>query len=76
VVPLVFEGVVLDIEFFRGLLDRVSILGGQKIEGVFVKNYARFNPDKKVMMAKYVSEAFKEIHQGEWKSANPGFTET
>ena len=56
----------------RHLLERVSFLGGQKIEGVVVKNYARFNPhDKKCLMAKFVSEAFKEVHGAEWKEKNP-----
>lgn len=71
-VPLVFQGVVNSAEQFLGMLDRVSILGGAKVEGVVVKNYARFGPDKKVLVGKFVSEAFKEIHQGEWKKANPG----
>jgi hypothetical protein len=34
-------------------------------------NYNVFGPDKKVIMAKYVSEAFKEIHGKEWKVTNP-----
>ena len=53
------------------ILDRESILGGQKIEGFVVKNYSLYGPDKKVLMAKFVSERFKEIHRKEWKFANP-----
>lgn len=49
-----------------------SILGGCKIEGFVVKNYALFTPDKKIAIAKYVSEAFQEKHRDEWKTANPG----
>jgi hypothetical protein len=71
VVPLVFKGRVTSADQFRAMLDRVSFLGGQKIEGIVVKNYQRFGPDKKALMGKYVSEHFKEIHQGEWKAANP-----
>jgi hypothetical protein len=71
VVPLIYQGRIASIEQFRPMLDRVSFLGGQKIEGVVVKNYNRFGPDKKVLMGKFVSEAFKEIHGGEWKKANP-----
>jgi hypothetical protein len=71
VVPLIYEGRIASVEQFRGMLDRVSFLGGQKIEGLVVKNYSRFGPDKKALMGKYVSEAFKEIHGGEWKKANP-----
>ena len=36
-----------------------------------VKNYARFGRDKKVLMGKLVSEAFKEVHGKEWKRENP-----
>lgn len=71
VVPLVFEGMIESAEHFRSMIDRVSALGGQKVEGVVVKNYRRFGPDKKVLMGKFVSEAFKEVHASEWKAANP-----
>ena len=71
IVPLVFEGMVSDVNVFRGFLDRESCLGGQKIEGVVVKNYVRFGQDKKVLLGKFVSEAFKEVHKKEWKASNP-----
>ncbi len=71
VMPLIHEGVIESAEQFRTMIDRVSVLGGQKVEGVVVKNYNRFGPDKKVLMGKFVSEAFKEIHGAEWKAANP-----
>jgi len=70
-IPVLFQGAVKSIEFFRELLDTPSFLGGQKIEGVVVKNYARFGLDKKVLMGKFVSEAFKEVHAAEWKKENP-----
>lgn len=70
-VPLVFEGVIETPEQFRAMLDCTSVLGGQKIEGVVVKNYRRFGPDKKVLIGKFVSEAFKEVHAAEWKKENP-----
>jgi len=59
------------LDVLRGMLDRKSILGGQ-IEGIVLKNYARYGVDKKVLMAKYVSEAFVEKHTGDWKERNPG----
>lgn len=66
-VPLLFDGEWnSDIGAFKGLLETNSILGGVKIEGVVIKNYALFGPDKKVLMAKYVSEAFKEAHAESW----------
>lgn len=55
----------------RAHLDRESVLGGAKVEGVVVKNYQRFGRDGKVLVGKYVSEAFKEVHGKEWKKSNP-----
>jgi hypothetical protein len=60
------------IDKVKGLLECNSILGGTKIEGIVFKNYKKFGRDKKVLMGKYVSEAFKEIHGKEWKRNNPG----
>jgi hypothetical protein len=56
----------------ESLLHADSFLGGQKVEGVVFKNYTQYGVDKKVLMAKHVSEAFKEVHRGAWKEANPG----
>ncbi len=61
----------LNTEFFLSLLERESILGGTKIEGFVVKNYTQFGQDKKVLMGKFVSEMFKEIHGKEWGKSNP-----
>lgn len=73
-VPVIFEGRLESTDQLLGFLDRTSVLGGQKIEGVVIKpaRYDRFGLDKKVLMAKYVSEAFKEVHAREWKKSNPG----
>ncbi len=72
-VPLLFEGVISGIEEFRRFLDKESVLGGQKIEGVVIKpvGYALYGLDKKVLMGKFVSEAFKEVHSHAWKESNP-----
>jgi len=70
-VPLLYSGVVSDLEMFNDFLQRVSVLGGCKIEGVVVKNYSLFTIEKKVAMGKYVSESFKEIHSGEWRAKKP-----
>lgn len=75
IVPLVFEGIIENVEHFRSMIDRTSALGGQKVEGVVVKNYNRFGPDKKVLMGKFVSESFKEVHAAEWKAMNPSKTD-
>lgn len=54
----------------RAFLQLDSVLGGQKIEGVVIKpaRYDLFGRDKKVLMGKFVSEAFKETHAAEWKT--------
>jgi hypothetical protein len=56
------------------MLDRDSYLGGAKIEGVVIKNYAkpylladRYLP---IMSAKFVSEEFKEVHRANWSRDN------
>lgn len=70
VVPTLFKGMINDPQEIRAFLELESILGGQKIEGVVIKpaNYDLFGRDKKVLMGKFVSEAFKEVHAGEWKA--------
>jgi len=70
-VPVMFVGTVHSLAELEGFLDRASILGGTKVEGVVVKNYALFTPEKKVAMGKYVSEAFKETHDVDWRKRNP-----
>jgi hypothetical protein len=74
VVPKLYEGRITNLQEFRSFLDTESVLGGQKIEGVVVKpvGYGLFGRDKKVLMGKFVSEAFKEVHGAAWKEANPG----
>jgi hypothetical protein len=71
VVPILHCGRVGDASTLLAFLSTVSILGGQKIEGVVVKNYSRYGLDKKALMGKYVSEAFREVHGGEWRKNNP-----
>lgn len=71
-VPLLYQGRIESADQIRAMLERTSFLGGQKVEGVVVKNYARFGTDKKALMGKYVSEQFKEAHTGAWKESNPG----
>ncbi len=72
VVPMIYRGKV-DLELFKTFLDRESVLGGPKIEGVVMKpwDYNLYGVDKKVLMGKYVSEAFKEVHRKEWGASNP-----
>lgn len=72
VVPALYVGRVTDPGFVRGLLGMESFLGGAEIEGVVIKAFYRFGSDGKLLMAKHVSEAFKESHKKAWKESNPG----
>jgi hypothetical protein len=67
-VPQLFRGVIEDPASLRALLDSMSCLGGQKIEGVVIKpaTYDLFGRDKKCLFGKFVSEAFKETHARTW----------
>jgi hypothetical protein len=71
VVPLLYAGHIDSYDMFAKLLETTSLLGGQKIEGVVIKNYALTGRDGHTMMAKFVSETFKEIHRHDWKKDNP-----
>lgn len=75
VVPLIHKGPISDQDSLMELLDRESFLGGPKIEGIVIKNYEQFGPDGKVVMAKLVSEAFKEVNNSNWKEQNPTNTD-
>jgi hypothetical protein len=72
-VPLLYSGRITTVEEFRRYLTTTSILGGQTIEGVVVKPsaYNLFGQDKKALMGKFVSEAFKEVHRKTWGESNP-----
>lgn len=50
-------------------LERDALLGGTKLEGIVLKNYAQFGPDKKVLMAKLVRKDFVEENREAWKAA-------
>ncbi len=71
VVPIVYHGKVDNASQVFEMMNKISILGGQKIEGLVIKNYQKFGPDKKVLLGKHVSEEFKEVHNKEWANSNP-----
>lgn len=66
-VPVIYVGMVNGPADLNALLDRESVLGGQKIEGVVIKNYARFGVDSKPLFGKLVSESFREVNRETWK---------
>lgn len=65
-----------DPEHTLSLLERQSALGGQKIEGVVVKRYEDWLFLGRILTpvkaGKYVSEAFKEVHEKDWSRLNTG----
>lgn len=69
-VPVLFDGIIEDVEHFRRLLETDSVLGGQKIEGVVIKPsaYDLFGRDKKVLLGKFVSESFREVNARAWQT--------
>lgn len=76
VVPLLYKGKLDTADKLHELLEKESFLGGPKIEGVVVKNYNQpfllGGQPIPIMMGKYVSEAFKEIHRKNWSAENTG----
>ena len=73
-VPVLFVGDVSEAAQLRKYFETISVLGGQKVEGVVVKPLNRdyFGEDHKLLMGKFVSEEFKEAHVNEWGKSNPG----
>jgi len=69
------EGSAVVLLSLADYFQRDSVLGGVKIEGVVVKNYDQFGGDKLILVGKFVSPAFKEKHQTEWKISNPTKTD-
>ena len=61
-----------DMTILNALLNTESALGGGKIEGIVMKNYDLWGIDKKVLMAKLVSQEFIEKHSRSWGGRNPG----
>lgn len=73
-VPTIYEGIVNGPDHVaRMLSDHPPLLGGVKqAEGLVFKRYDAYSADKKILMGKYVTEAFKEAHTHDWKATNPG----
>lgn len=67
-----FDAGIMDLSKFQDYMKKESCLGGQTVEGVVVKNYRRFDQATgHILIGKYVSEAFKEVHRKDWKASNP-----
>ena len=70
-VPLLAHDHVRSVDELTTFLERESVLGGTKVEGVVCKNYARWGRDGKALMGKLVAPAFREVHEKSWKVKNP-----
>ena len=75
VIPLIYTGKLDTAEDVLGMMKRKSYLGGKyDIEGIVVKNYHQSielnGQVYPVVTGKYVSDAFKEVHQKTWKAEN------
>lgn len=73
VVPEIYRGVAVP-EDIKNMLDRESYLGGEKIEGVVIKNYGQMlmlGGHVFPLFTKFVSEKFKEKHEVDWKARSP-----
>lgn len=69
VVPLLFRGTINGPGDIEALLEKESILGGAKVEGVVVKNYEQPAIIGNLVFqsfGKYVREDFKEQHKAGW----------
>lgn len=71
VVPLLYVGEIKSLSQLEEFLKLESFLGGSRVEGVIVKNYSRFTPEKTAMMGKLVLEEFKELNATNWRESNP-----
>jgi RNA ligase len=76
VVPTLYTGPLTKQELYRRLkewMELESILGGTKIEGVVIKNYAKVDTTFcKMLCGKFVSEHFKEHNAENWKAQSHG----
>lgn len=72
-VPLLWTGTWTSADQLSVLLSQESQLGGPTIEGVVIKPVSGnvWGLDHKLLMAKFVSEVFKEEQKKTWRSSNP-----
>jgi len=77
ITPEHYRGPIDDLEAIKALIEKGSFLGGP-MEGLVFKNYDRFGVDGKMLMGKYVTDAFREAHKQDpnWKPrTNAGIIE-
>jgi len=73
IIPILYQGNITRDEIDK-LLENISYLGRNKIEGVVVKNYQKQAMVGGIilplMSGKLVSKEFQEVHQRDWKKEN------
>lgn len=72
-VPLLYKGLIDNLETLKDYIGIPSMFGGCNAEGIVVKNYGQkifFNNDEILAQGKYVTEQFKERHKD-----NPDFSD-
>lgn len=69
-VPVIYEGKINSPDELTAMIDKESVLGGAKMEGVVVKNFHKpfmlGGQPLPLMSGKFVSESFKEVHRERW----------
>lgn len=70
-VPMIYRGKIESLEQLQSMLERESILGGTKIEGVVFKCYNQYTPDHKILVGKYVRPNFQEVNKSAQREHNP-----
>lgn len=69
-IPILYFGLIKNMEQLTEMLDIESVLGGVKLEGIVAKNYKQQfllgGQPIPVMAGKFVSEKFKEVHGARW----------
>lgn len=75
-IPLLFSGNIENPEMLKALLETESYLGGQKVEGVVVKNYQRQlligGQVLPLQAGKLVRDDFKEVLKTDWAKQSTG----
>lgn len=75
-IPMLYKGMIEDVDKLTGFLETKSYLGGNKAEGIVVKNYSMpfllGGQPIPIMAGKFVSEKFKEVHRNTWGKKHTG----
>lgn len=75
-IPILYKGMIDNVDKLMGFLLTESFLGEETIEGIVVKNYSMpfllGGQPIPIMAGKFVSEKFKEVHRNTWGKKHTG----